>query len=178
MNDVFRTIDPGALPKHFDARATEARCDAQRQREGVYHYDPERPPEQMVVVDTPPPTVSGSVPVGHVYSDTHTDVIVRQRRMLGNNVFYPLGWDDNGLPTEFVDVTAAGRVRADGSTLQVDDTLADRESTIYTIDLEPRHSSTLLKNHTLRLLPRRQCTTRSPLECHNNQHQTLPMQQE
>src|SRR5690606_11490458 len=51
-------------------------------------------------VDTPPPTVSGSLHVGHVFSYTHTDIIVRHQRMLGKNIFYPMGWDDNGLPTE------------------------------------------------------------------------------
>ena len=44
--------------------------------------------------------MSGSLHVGHVFSYTQADVIVRQRRMLGQNVFYPMGWDDNGLPTE------------------------------------------------------------------------------
>jgi valyl-tRNA synthetase len=51
-------------------------------------------------VDTPPPTVSGSLHIGHVFSYTHTDLIVRHRRMRGLNIFYPMGWDDNGLPTE------------------------------------------------------------------------------
>ncbi len=55
---------------------------------------------QVFAIDTPPPTVSGSLHVGHVFSYTHTDLIARYQRMTGKKVFYPLGWDDNGLPTE------------------------------------------------------------------------------
>ncbi|HNT99020.1 MAG TPA: class I tRNA ligase family protein, partial [Elusimicrobiales bacterium] len=66
----------------------------------VYHYDPARPRLETFVVDTPPPTVSGSLHIGHVFSYAQTDVIVRHQRMLGKNIFYPMGWDDNGLPTE------------------------------------------------------------------------------
>lgn len=51
-------------------------------------------------VDTPPPTASGSLHIGHVFSFTHTDLKARFERMRGKTVFYPMGWDDNGLPTE------------------------------------------------------------------------------
>jgi valyl-tRNA synthetase len=66
----------------------------------VYKYDPSRSRDETFVVDTPPPTVSGSLHLGHVCSFTHTDLMVRYKRMRGFNIFYPMGWDDNGLPTE------------------------------------------------------------------------------
>ncbi|MBF0441162.1 MAG: valine--tRNA ligase, partial [Oligoflexales bacterium] len=68
--------------------------------EGIYKWDPMRGREETYIVDTPPPTVSGSLHVGHVFSYTQTDLIVRYQRMAGKNIFYPIGWDDNGLPTE------------------------------------------------------------------------------
>ena len=97
---TFRHIDPATLPKHFDAEEAEKRWDERWQKDGVYHYDPSRPREETFVIDTPPPTASGSLHPGHVFSYTHTDVLARFKRMRGMNVFYPIGWDDNGLPTE------------------------------------------------------------------------------
>jgi valyl-tRNA synthetase len=70
------------------------------EEEEIYRYDPNPGREETFVVDTPPPTVSGSLHLGHVCSFTHTDLMVRYKRMRGFNIFYPMGWDDNGLPTE------------------------------------------------------------------------------
>jgi valyl-tRNA synthetase len=67
---------------------------------GVYRFDRTKTRDEVYAIDTPPPTVSGSLHVGHVFSYTHTDVIARFQRMRGRAVFYPMGWDDNGLPTE------------------------------------------------------------------------------
>ena len=66
----------------------------------VYKFDRSQPRAAVYSIDTPPPTVSGSLHVGHVFSYTHTDIMARYQRMNGKAVFYPIGWDDNGLPTE------------------------------------------------------------------------------
>ena len=68
--------------------------------EGTYKFNRETTREQVYSIDTPPPTASGSLHVGHMFSYTQTDVLARFQRMNGKNVFYPMGWDDNGLPTE------------------------------------------------------------------------------
>ena len=78
----------------------EARWAAQWDSDGTYRFDASVPREGVFSIDTPPPTVSGSLHMGHVFSYTHTDTIARFQRMSGKAVFYPMGWDDNGLPTE------------------------------------------------------------------------------
>ncbi len=93
-------LDAAGLSKHFDAEAAETRWHQAWQKAGLYSWDPSRPRDETFVVDTPPPTASGALHIGHVFSYTQTDVIVRFQRMMGKNIFYPLGWDDNGVPTE------------------------------------------------------------------------------
>jgi len=66
----------------------------------LYRFDRAAVRDEVFAIDTPPPTVSGSLHVGHVFSYTHTDTVARFQRMRGKKVFYPIGWDDNGLPTE------------------------------------------------------------------------------
>ena len=91
---------PPHVPDSPALEGLEARLAAQWQRDGTYAFDRTRPRDQVYAIDTPPPTVSGSLHVGHVFSYTHTDLIARFQRMRGKAVFYPMGWDDNGLPTE------------------------------------------------------------------------------
>ncbi len=88
------------LPKQYSAGEAEERWQQQWNDSQINAWDPSRGREETFVVDTPPPTVSGSLHVGHMFSYSHQDFIVRYQRMLGKNIFFPIGWDDNGLPTE------------------------------------------------------------------------------
>ncbi|WP_024288879.1 valine--tRNA ligase [Cellulomonas sp. KRMCY2] len=88
------------VPDKVSLDGLEDRWDATWSEAGTYAFDRTRTRDQVYSIDTPPPTVSGSLHVGHVFSYTHTDVVARYQRMRGREVFYPMGWDDNGLPTE------------------------------------------------------------------------------
>ncbi|MGP6178045.1 valine--tRNA ligase [Microbacterium sp. A196] len=93
-----------AIPDKPALEGLEAKWDGVWSEQGTYLFDRLRSAElgreSVYSIDTPPPTASGSLHIGHVFSYTHTDVKARYERMRGKNVFYPIGWDDNGLPTE------------------------------------------------------------------------------
>ncbi len=88
------------VPDKPTLEGLEERWVARWEEQGTYRFDRSAPRERVFSIDTPPPTVSGSLHVGHVFSYTHTDTVARYRRMRGAEVFYPMGWDDNGLATE------------------------------------------------------------------------------
>ncbi len=88
------------IPEKPSLDGIEDRWSQQWEADGTYRFDRSVPREGVFAIDTPPPTVSGSLHIGHVFSYTHTDTIARFQRMTGKAVFYPMGWDDNGLATE------------------------------------------------------------------------------
>jgi len=105
MPDATRTLlgfDPARLklPEKPALEGLESKWMPRWEESGVYRFDRTRSRADVYAIDTPPPTVSGSLHVGHVFSFTHTDLVARFHRMRGRMVFYPMGWDDNGLPTE------------------------------------------------------------------------------
>ena len=89
-----------AVPDKPALEGLEAKWAERWKADQTYAFDRTQPRENVYSIDTPPPTVSGSLHVGHVFSYTHPDLIARFQRMRGKTVFYPMGWDDNGLPTE------------------------------------------------------------------------------
>ncbi len=88
------------VPDKPSLEGLEAKWSTRWEEAGTYRFDRSAPRARVFAIDTPPPTVSGSLHIGHMFSYTHTDAIARFRRMRGYDVFYPMGWDDNGLPTE------------------------------------------------------------------------------
>src|SRR6202167_4140438 len=94
------TSSTHAVPEKPTVDGLEATWTARWDAEATYVFDRTASRETVFSIDTPPPTVSGTLHIGHVYSYTHPDVVARFWRMRGKDVFYPMGWDDNGLPTE------------------------------------------------------------------------------
>jgi valyl-tRNA synthetase len=98
--NLDRVTDKRDLPEKPTLEGLEKKWSQQWEAEGTYRFDRSKTREDVFSIDTPPPTVSGSLHVGHVFSYTQTDAIARFWRMRGKEVFYPMGWDDNGVPTE------------------------------------------------------------------------------
>src|SRR5271154_4364302 len=88
------------LPKQYDHRLREKFWQGKWTAGDGYHFKGDLPGEHTFVIDTPPPSVSGVLHMGHIFSYTQADFVARYQRMSGKDVFYPMGFDDNGLPTE------------------------------------------------------------------------------
>jgi len=88
------------IPDRPTLDGIQARWVDQWALDDLYRFDRSAVRDDVFAIDTPPPTVSGALHVGHIFSYTHTDTVARFQRMRGKQVFYPMGWDDNGLPTE------------------------------------------------------------------------------
>ena len=95
---------PREIPDKPALEGLEATWGEVWEREGTYAFDRAKAvslgKDSVFAVDTPPPTASGSLHIGHVFSYTHMDLAARYQRAQGKVIFYPMGWDDNGLPTE------------------------------------------------------------------------------
>ena len=98
MSDVTSIPDKPAL------EGLESKWGEAWEAQGTYRFDRAAAlaagRDNVYSIDTPPPTASGSLHIGHVFSYTHMDLAARYQRMRGKSIFYPMGWDDNGLPTE------------------------------------------------------------------------------
>src|SRR5579859_6453200 len=91
---------PARIPEQLSLEGLEPRWAAQWEADATYRFDRRSERADVYSIDTPPPTVSGSLHVGSVFGYVQTDAIARFQRMRGKAVFYPMGWDDNGLPTD------------------------------------------------------------------------------
>ena len=87
------------LEKKYKAKESETKWQNFWQEEKIYEFN-EKLDAPVYSIDTPPPTVNGKIHIGHIFSYSQAEVMARYKRMKGFNVFYPFGFDDNGLPTE------------------------------------------------------------------------------
>ena len=95
------SAQPANIPPKAGPRGPRDKWGEAWESQGTHRFDRSGATRESIYsIDTPPPTASGSLHIGHVFSYTHTDVVARFQRMRGRRVFYPMGWDDNGLPTE------------------------------------------------------------------------------
>src|SRR3954463_1645789 len=88
------------VPEKPSIEGIESRWRERWEADGTYRFDRAKSRDEIYSIDTPPPTVSGSLHMGSVFGYVQTDAVARFQRMCGREVFYPMGWDDNGLPTE------------------------------------------------------------------------------
>ena len=88
------------LPTRYEHKESEKKWQKFWKENKIYKWESSLSREETFVIDTPPPTVSGVLHMGHVFSYAQADFIARYQRMRGKTVFYPMGFDDNGLPTE------------------------------------------------------------------------------
>ncbi|MFM7702820.1 MAG: class I tRNA ligase family protein, partial [Alphaproteobacteria bacterium] len=88
------------LPDKYDAKIQENNWQKYWDEQKIYQFRDDKNRDETFVIDTPPPTVSGLLHMGHIFSYTQADIVARYNRMQGKDVFYPMGFDDNGLPTE------------------------------------------------------------------------------
>ncbi|MBU6152889.1 MAG: valine--tRNA ligase [Bdellovibrionales bacterium] len=152
-------IDFASLPKNLEFPKVEAVLQERWGVEGTYRFQ-ENDPRPVFAVDTPPPTVSGSLHVGHIFSYTQTDILARYQRMKGKNVFYPMGWDDNGLPTERR-VQNFFHIRCEAN-----------EPYVAGLDLPPILSTMTEKEFEAKKLPQRNLSRKNFIEhCHKLTHE-------
>jgi valyl-tRNA synthetase len=87
------------MANKYNHQESELKWQKYREKHQIYAFEKDTT-KPVYSIDTPPPTVSGKIHIGHVFSYTQAEVIARYKRMTGHNVFYPMGYDNNGIPTE------------------------------------------------------------------------------